>query len=240
MKYFYWLGIIILVAAGLYISTQVEIQPPAVEKIKFTQFQQPEDLGKAIYETLRLEIKESPIVFLGVTPNQIEDMELWRGFLAANSETGSKYDIVIVEPMLPYVELLVSNMRIDIKAEPERFIEGVKKAREQGLRVAVIVPTIYSSQAIERNPATRFKDQYKLDFMSLSAAKFPVTEEQEVNFEPRCVLEQGVDVAGTGTLGCMVRQAARKTYRLKTETGKYSGLMEKTGAKDYLILLNRN
>jgi len=240
MKYFYWICATAVLALGIFFATQFSIEPQSIPKIKFSQVHTPEELGKGVFERLRLEIKEAPIVLLGVTPNQIEDMELWRGFFEANQEPGSKYDVIVVEPMLPYVELFSSNMRIDIKEEMPRFVEGVKKAREQGLRVAVIVPNIYSSQLLKKNPANRLKEEYKLDIVSFSVVKFPVTREQEAAFDPPCVFEEGKDMAGTGALGCMIRNIARKTYRKKFEDNKYSGMMEQTGAKDYLILLNRN
>lgn len=240
MKYFYWICATAVIALGIYFAANFSIQPQSIPKIKFSQVHTPEELGKGVFERLRLEIKEAPIVLLGVTPNKIEDMELWRGFFEANQEPGSKYDVIVVEPMLPYVELFVSNMRIDIKEEMSRFVEGVQKARAEGLRVAVIVPNIYSSQLIKKNPANRLKEEYKLDITSFSVTKFPVTREQEESFEPKCQLEEGRDLAGTGHLGCMIQNIARKAYRKKFEDGKYSGMMEQTGAKDYLILFNRN
>ncbi len=240
MKYFYWFCAIAVIALGIYFAANFSIQPQSIGKIKFSQVSTPEEFGKAVYERLRLEVREAPIVLLGVTPNQIEDMELWRGFFEANQEPGSKYDMIVVEPMLPYVELFNSNMRIDIKEETARFVEGVKKAREEGLRVAVIVPNIYSSQLLKKNPANRLKDEYKLDVVSFSVTKFPVTREQEQVFEPKCTIEEGKDLAGTGALGCMIQNIARKTYRKKIEDNKYSGLMDQTGAKDYIILFNRN
>lgn len=240
MKYLYWIGAVAVIGLGIYFSANFSIQPQSIPKIKFSQVKTPEELGKGVYERLRLEIREAPIVLLGVTPNHIEDMELWRGFFEANQEAGSKYDVIVVEPMLPYIELFNSNMRIDIKDETARFVEGVQKARAEGLRVAVIVPNIYSSQLLKKNPANRLKDEYKLDVVSFSVTKFPVTREQEQAFEPKCVYEEGKDFAGTGPLGCMIQNIARKTYRKKLEQNKYSGVMEQTGAKDYLILLNRN
>ncbi|WP_413612705.1 hypothetical protein [Bdellovibrio sp. HCB-110] len=240
MKYFYWICATAVIALGIYFAMNFSIQPQSIPKIKFSQVHTPEELGKGVYERLRLEVKEAPVVLLGVTPNKIEDMELLRGFFEANQEPGSKYDVIVVEPMLPYVELFSSNMRIDIKAEMDRFVEGVKKARAEGLRVAAIVPNVYSSQLLKKNPANRLKDEYKLDIVSFSVTKFPVTREQEQFFEPKCELEEGKDLAGTGALGCMIQNIARKTYRKKFEDGKYSGMMEQTGGKDYLILLNRN
>lgn len=240
MKYLYWICAIAVLVLGIYFSMSVSVIPKTQTKIKFSQVSIPEDLGKVVFEQLRTEVMESPVVFLGVTPNQIEDMELLRGFFEANQEAGSKYDLIVVEPMLPYVELFDSNMRIDIKEEMGRFVEGVRKARSEGLRVAVIVPNVYSSQLLQKNPVKRLEMEYKIQVMSLSVAKFPVTREQEESFEPRCVIEEGKDFAGTGPLGCMIQNIARRTYRLNFEDNKFSGLMEQTGPRDYLILLNRN
>lgn len=240
MKYLYWVSAVAVLVLGVFLSMNFSSQQETQSKINFSQVSIPEDFGKSVFTQLRQEIKDSPVIFLGVTPNQIEDMELWRGFLEANQEVGFKYDMVIVEPMLPYVELFASNMRIDIKTEMGRFVEGVQNARAQGLRVAVIVPNIYSSQLLIKNPVNRVQTEYKIDVMSLSVAKFPLTRQQEEAFEPRCVVGQGKDVEGTSPLGCMIQKVARRTYRQKFEENKFSGLVEQTGPKDYLILFNRN
>lgn len=240
MKYFYWLGAVAVVALGIYFSTQFSVKPQSISKLEFTQVVTPEEMGKAIFENLRREIKAAPIVLLGVTPNQIEDLELWRGFLEANQEEGSKYDLIVVESMLPYVEIFNNGMHLQTKEELPRLVEGINKAREQGLRVAIIVPSIYASQMIQGNPVYRLKEEYKMNVTSLSVSKFPLTREQEASFEPLCANGGAVDPAGTSVYGCMIREVARKTYRKKFEANKYSGLVEQTGAKDYLILFNRN
>ena len=195
-----------------------------------------------VLKELPLEIRESPVIFLGVTPNQIEDLELWRGFLEVNQGVGLMYDVLLMEPMLPYIEIFNVGMRIDMKDEMARLAEGIKKARLANLRVAVIVPTIYSTHLLKNNPYNRLKEQYQIEGMSISIAKFPVTKEQEQSFEPRCIVEgaNARDSSGTGALGCAILNGARKTYNEKIDDGKYSGLMEQTGARDYLILFNRN
>jgi hypothetical protein len=241
MKYLYWVFAGLLVVGGIYLSMSVSVAPESVSKIAFGQFTYPEDLGNEVYEKLKEEIKESPLVMLGVTPNQIEDVELWRGFLeTAGKDPATKYDVIIVEPKLPYVELLPSNLRIELKEEMSRFVDGVKKARTEGLRVAVVVPSIYSSQVIKGNPVDRLKTEFGMNFTSLSVTKFPVTDEQEKVFEPLCAVEDRQDKEGTGALGCMIRQAAKKTRKGKFAPNKFSGLMEQSSPRDYLILLNRN
>lgn len=240
MKYLYWVGAALVVGVGVWLTTLVNPQPVTKNIIPFAQFEAPEDLGKQIYTALQSEVKRAPIILLGVTPNQVEDMEVWRGFLQSNQEAGSKYEIVAVEPMLPYVELFESNLRFNIRDDMPRFVEGVKKALEQGLRVAVLVPNIYSSQLIASNPVERLQQSFETPILSLSIAKFPVTPQQAEVFEPACVLEQGKDPGGTGPLGCMIRKVAKKTYDKKFADNKYSGLAEKLSPNDYLILFNRN
>lgn len=240
MKYLYWIGVVAVLAGGLWAASFIGSQPDTVSKVEFVQVETPEQFGAQVFEKIKDKVKASPIAFFGVTPGQIEDLEMWRGFFEANQEPGSKYDVIVVEPMLPYVELFESNMRIDIKEDMARFVEGVNNARKQGLRVAVFVPTIYSTQLLKRNPADRLKSEFKLDFLSLSVVKFPVTREQEASFEPRCEHDDGRDITGTGTLGCLIQEKARRTYLLKVEDNKYSAFFEQAAENEYLVFLNRN
>lgn len=236
----YWITAICVVALGVYFSMNFAIQPRAIPKIKFSQVDTPEVLGKGVFERLRLEIQQADVVLLGVTPNQIEDMELWRGFIDANNQPGSKYDIIVGDPKLPYLELFPEVVHMDIQEEMPRFVEGVKHARANGQRMAVIVPTLYSSKLIRGNPANRLKSNFAIETTSFSAVKFPSTREHEAAFTPKCEMESGKDLAGTGSLGCLLLEIARKTYRKTLEPGRYSGMMEMTGTNDYLVLLNRN
>lgn len=241
-KYIYWITAAAVAALGLALAMNISIRPETLAKVEFTQVSTPEEMGKLVFEKLRLEVKGSPVLLLGVTPNQIEDLEMWRGFLEANQEPGSKYDVIVVEPMLPYVEIFDPAMRIEMKEEMNRFVEGINNARAQNLRIVAIVPNIYASQLIQMNPVHRLQQEHKINVMSLSAAKFPVTKEQEAAFEPRCVVKgsNDPDASGTGVLGCAIQNIARKTYRQKFEEGKFSAMMEQTSATDYLVLLNRN
>lgn len=240
MKHLYWIGAVAIIALGLYFTMNFSVGPEAIPKIPFTQVSTPEDMGKEILAKLHDEIKNAPVAVLGVTPNKIEDMELWKGFIEANQEVGMKYDVIIVEPMLPYVELFREGVYIAMKDEMSRLVEGINKARSQGLRVAVIVPNIYASQLLDQNPVAKLKADYKLDVTSFAVSTFPVTRGQEQSFEPKCIDSGEVDPAGTSKFGCVVRNAARRTYRKKLEPNKYSSLVEQLGPKDYLIIFNRN
>lgn len=240
MRYLYWIVAAVVVGGIIYLTTLVNPQPTTTATVAFAQYDTPEDFGRQVFSALQSEVKSAPIILLGVTPNAVEDMELWRGFFEANQEAGLKYDIIAVEPMLPYTELFESNLKLNIRDQMTLFVEGVKKALAEGLRVAVIVPHVYSSQLLPGNPADRLQKEFAFPILTLSVTKYPLTKGQEEVFEPLCVLEGGSDPAGTGPLGCMIRKIAKKTYNQKFENNKSSGLMEKVSEKDYLILFNRN
>jgi hypothetical protein len=239
MKKLYWICACSVLLGGLYAANKIKIAPETSVKVHLTQVSTPEEMGQMVFAQLREDIRDNPLLLLGVTPNKIEDIELLQGFLAANQENGSRYDVLIAEPQLPYIELFKNILRIDIKDEMSRFVEGLRKAREQGLRIAVITPNIYSSQLLKRNPADRLKTEYGMEFLSLSVTKFPLTREQEESFEPKCIIEDGRDLLGTGPLGCVIQKVARQTYKQKLSSEKSAGLMEQVGQKDYLIFFNR-
>ncbi|WP_413582762.1 hypothetical protein [Bdellovibrio sp. HCB288] len=240
MKHLYWIGAIALIALGIFATMKFNVGPETVTKIGFTHVSQPEEMGDLVLANLQAEIQGAPVLILGVTPNKIEEMELLKGFIEKTQGTDSKYDVIIVEPMLPYVELFRDAVYIPVKDEMPRLVEGINKARADGLRVAVIVPNIYASQLLEANPVWKLKNEFQLDVTSLSVSTFPVTREQEQHFEPKCLDGGAVDPAGTSGFGCMIRNVARRTYRKKLEPNKYSTMLEQTGPKDYLILFNRN
>lgn len=240
MKHLYWIGVIIVIAGGIFIARSISVSPETQTLIPFSQVATPEDMGQKVFTGLQAEIKQAPVLLLGVTPNSIEDLELWRGFLEAAESAGVKYEIIIVEPKLPYVELFQTAAHFDIKAEMGRFAEGLVAAKEKGLRTVVIVPSIYSSQLLKSNPADRLQKEFSISFLSLSVVKFPLTKEQEASFDPKCVRGDGVDPEGTSPLGCLIINLARPTYRQKMEANKLSTQLERVSKNDYLILLNRN
>lgn len=246
MKHIYWLGVVLVVSLGVYFSTHMTVSPESISKVKFAQYSLPEEFGKVIFEELQGEIKSAPLIFLGVTPNKIEDLELWRGFLESNQKPGEKYDVIVVEAMLPSVEIFQNGLHLPVKEDMPRLAEGIKKARKQGLRVAVIAPHIYTSQLIKSNPVDRLKQEFQIQGVSLTVTKFPTTRNEESTFQPACIDSGAQDIAGTSNLGCMIRNMARKTYKnlaadkKKPEPKKYSGLMDQITQQDYLILFNKS
>lgn len=222
------------VGASIYIGSM----KPNLAVIEYTQVETPEQMGETLAIALDSELAIAPVLFLGVSPNQIEDIELLRGFFQKVQTGKLRYDVLGVEQNLPYVELLESNLRLDTKLEMDRLLNGIKEARAKSLRVAIVMPTIYSTQTLKLNLAAKLKDQ-GLDFTSISISKYPITAEQAEKFDPICAVEVG-DIKGTGALGCAIRDLSQKTFFQKQLPNRYSGMMSKIGEKDYLMIFNRN
>lgn len=195
-------------------------------------------MSDAIILRLNQEIKGAPLLMLGVTPGRKMDLEVWKAFLEQSQIPELQYQALIVDPELPFAsEMFPSAVKLDIKADVARFIEGAKKAREQGLRMAVIVPSIYASQRLQGNPADRIRKESDLTPMSFSIMGFPRSTEQEAAMPIKCVMGSN-DRDGIGAMGCMAEQKARLVYRKKSKPGFYEGMMDQVGERDYLVLFN--
>ena len=240
MKYLYIFGAVVLVLGGVYISMNLELQSPSQALISYEQVDTPADVGTKLAQKLAPELKSKPFIFFGVTPGQVEDLELVRAFLMETSQQNLAYQMVIAESESPYVDVVQPQVKIDIKSELSRLSSGVQDSLEDGVRVALVGPSVYSSQMLETNPADRLAKQFNLNFISVSITKFPLTAEQSEVFDPPCVGEKGHDHRGTGKLGCAIRQVARRSTRHKPLPNKYSLMVEKFGTQDYLVLMNKN
>ncbi len=195
-------------------------------------------MSDAIILRLNQEIKGAPLLMLGVTPGRKMDLEVWKAFLEQSQIPELQYQALIIDPELPFAsEMFPSAVKLDIKADVARFIEGAKKAREQGLRMAVIVPSIYASQRLQSNPADKIRKESDLAPMSFSIMGFPRSPEQEADMPIQCVMGSN-DRDGIGAMGCMAEQKARLAYRKKSKPGFYEGMMDQVGERDYLVLFN--
>jgi hypothetical protein len=235
MKYFYWTFLGIIVVAGLVVSIYFGLQPKSVPKIKSSLVADPERMGQAVAQRLWGEIKDAPIVFLGVDPDQPDDLRVWKGFLDS-LPADEKYALIVIDPALPGKNIIPYNEQIDIQKETERFKQGIHGALENKVRVAVIVPSIYSSQSIHDSPVNRLKAELSFLPMSLSIAQPTLQREEEASAPYPCATGSG-DTVGLGSWGCLIRTKSRSLYHKNWEGGKYLGLMDQIGANDYLILL---
>jgi hypothetical protein len=236
MKYLYWVFLGILVIAGITVSLYFGIQPKPVPKIKPSQVDSPEVLGEAIGKRLWLEMKDTPLIFLGVDPEKPDHMKVWKG-LFESLDKNLEY-AVVVDPNLRHKVIVNSQTELDMNTGYAEFVEWLKAAMEHNQRVAIVVPTIYSSQAIPDNPINRLKKEMANPsvMMTLSIVEPTLSREEESRASYPCVTGSG-DVHGIGSFGCMIQGKSRSLYLKKFESGRYLGLMDQIGGTDYLVLL---
>lgn len=238
MKYVYGILVAVVLVLGIGFSVYFGVQPKSIPKITYSNFSEPSKVADALVLRMNQELKGMPFVMLGVMPGRKMDLEVWKAFLAQSEVPEIQYQALVIDPELPFAnELFPSAVKMDIKTDMVRFIEGAKNARAQGLRMAVIVPSIYASQRLQGNSADILRKTTDLAPTSFSIMGFPRSAEQEDKMEIPCVMGAN-DRDDVGALGCMAEQKARLLYRKKSKPGFYEGLMDQVGERDYLLLLN--
>lgn len=239
MKYFYWIFFPLLVIAGITFSVYFGLQPQSIPKITFSYFNDPVKASQAILLNQSQELKEASLLLLGVMPDKPYQLELWKAFLEQNEIPALKYQVLVVDSNVPHgSEVFPAALKLDVRQDFERFLEGAKNAEAQGLRMAVIVPVFYTAPMLKANFLAILKEK-GLKPMTYSVATFPREPDQENKMEIPCVFTHAdSDEAGAGPLGCAIQNKAKSVYRKKSKPGMYEGLIDQVGERDYLFLLN--
>ncbi|MGZ5279455.1 MAG: hypothetical protein ACXWC9_05910 [Pseudobdellovibrionaceae bacterium] len=236
-KRIYWVLVILIALVGVATMVHYGSQPRPTSKIKLSKFENHTMLANSLLSNLREEIKNSPVMFLGLDPDIPEHYEIWKEFLKQNHESGMAYDLVVVELELT-TDLFPDAQRVETKNDFSAFMQGIEAALGQGRRVAVILPLTYSVQMIEQNMAHIYNTKVQVPATSISITGFPRNREQEKDMVRRCMVE-GVDETGLGPFGCLVAQTARANYRKRFEPGNALGLVNMVGPRDYLVFYTR-
>jgi len=238
MKYLYWIILGLIVAGGIGFSVYMSQAPEIVAKVEYTQYSDPEKLADALVAGLSADISEAHLVMLGVMPGRKMDLEVWKAFLEQTQKPELQFQVVVIDPDLPLAnEFFPKALKMDLKKDISRFIEGAKNARAQKLRMAVVVPSIYASQSLSENPADIVNKTSDLKPLSFSLMGFPRSPEQETQMEIPCVMGTN-DKLGVGALGCMAVQKGRLLYRQKSKPDFYEAVIDLVKERDYLILFN--
>jgi hypothetical protein len=232
----YWIVVGLVLICGVFATLYFGLQSGTVTKISFSEFSSQDAVADSILLHLREELKQSPIVLLGVEPAVPEQMQVWAHLLKSNQEAGLKFDHIVIDQFLKSEGLLVGAEKTDTKENLTQVIQVLTDLQAKGQRVVLIVPTIYATQMVPGNVASILKDQAHLNILSLSLADFPRSREEEKAMRFPCSVGDA-DPTGLGQLGCTIAQEARANYHHKKAPGSLVGLVDQVGPKDYLILL---
>jgi hypothetical protein len=237
---FYSVILGIVVIAGFSLIIYYGMQPRPVRKINLSTFESTEVLADAVLMRLREEIMKSPVLFLGIQPENKEHLQIWQKFMEKNQDPKMKYSVVVIDKFLS-ADGLENPEIIDTKEQVQALLSGFQTALSRGQRVVVVVPNLFGAQVIKGNVVNQIKDGWsKLaspwpEPMSISLSDFPRKREQEKDMKPQCMTNVA-DETGEGALGCLVVGAARNNYRKKRTPGQKVGLLQQVGLKDYLLL----
>ncbi len=232
--------------AGLVFSVQLLLVPKPIPKIKISALKNAEELGRAVHERLRLEVQAAPIIFLGLVPGDLEQLRIWSEFLNALKTTDSAYGAVFIDETLfkdwPEGLKLLSEKDIHFTGG-YNFLENVndfaktwQQLKSGGQRVAVIVPSYFSSHLVKDNPIDRLEQITGEKVLGFSALPLLRSRDEEDKLPTPCLLEDG---RGVGALGCAILQESRQSYRgIKKPQSDY-GLMKQFGLNDYLIFYSK-
>lgn len=234
----YWVGAGIVLVAGIAMTIYYGVQPRPVQKITLSEFQSPNVVANSILLRLREEIQQAPILLLGFEPSEPQQVEVWKQFLINNQEKGMKFDRIVVDQFLKIQTEFPGSDQTDTQENIDQLIQVLTDLQAKGQRVAVIMPTVYTSQLIDGNVADKLKKQGHLKITSMSITDFPRSREAEKIMHFPCSVED-VDQSGLGKLGCFVAQEARTNYRKKMTHDSLVGLVDQVGMSDYLVLLTK-
>ncbi len=218
----------------LWIVVQYGRQPSSETRAPLAAFQNTSEMADVILQNLEPEIRENPILILGVETDRPEHFELWKEFLSRNQKPGLQYDVLVLDQNVE-TGLFPEAARASVKDGFEEFARGVQTTIDQGKRIAVMVPTVYAVQMIESNFVNNLKTRTGMKPLTLALSDLPRSRPDEKSLRHRCSVE-GVDMTGLGPFGCEILQIARDNYRATFSAGQRIALIRELGPLDFIIL----
>lgn len=234
----YWIVVGLVLISGVFATLYFGLQPGSVMKISFAEFPSQDAVADSILLHLHEELKQSPIVLLGVEPEVPEQIQVWDHLLKSNQEAGLKFDHVVIDQFLKTEGFFAGAEKTDTKENLTQVIQVLTDLQAKGQRIVLILPTVYASQMVPGNVASILKEQAHLNILSLSLADFPRSRSDEKVMRFPCSVDD-LDPTGLGQLGCTIAQEARANYRNKKAPGSLVGLVDQVGKTDYLVFLTK-
>lgn len=241
----YILSAVAVIGGGVYFALTFGLNPKPIPKISWSHFVSPDDYGANIYKRLRLEIQSHNLLFLGVMPDRPSHYQAWKGFLN-ELEPEFKFEHIIVDLSLPHKNLVPFTEEINLVENQIAIVNTVREIINSKKKVVIILPTTFISYLVKGNLysllnqslyGTEQGTKFNVDWMTFSLAGFPLNRDEEKTMEIPCDTEVK-DADGSGALGCMIVMKARTLYRKKRIEGKFPGVLDQIGSKEYLGLFN--
>ena len=237
MNKIFW-GLVGVVLIGFFVIFSLfGVSAKTVTKIKVSQVKTPAEFAEGIAKRLYLEIKNSPVVMLGLTPGDMDQAALIPFLTDSLKKEGVFFDTIVVDTNLGKDIAIQANESTNIR-QVEVVEEGLRNAKAANKKVMIITGNVFASQMVENGVARQLKAK-GFDILSIAMARFPNSREEENQIEIRCDTPVA-DTEGTGHLGCAVLQMARSMYRKARLPDHFTGRLDLAGENDYILLYQRN
>jgi hypothetical protein len=210
--------------------------------IKLSYFKSNLEVAQAIHSTVQTEIKQNKHIWFGIEPQAEREIDIYKELKNLIEKDNGAFDMVYVDKELRLSEadhtLLGATMVREIKENWGLVAKDLEA--NKGKNILVITAAIYSTNFIPENPMAKMKAAYGLNPLIFSMGYFAIKPEDERKIIFPCMTDNKEGIAGWG---CLIVNKAR-TQRRRVDMAKIdppssliAGLMDKTGEKDYMILI---
>jgi hypothetical protein len=242
MKKLYVLGLLLMMTVGVAAILKLGYKPVPIGIMKPSFFATAEEIGIVVFRRFYSPIIEKKLVFIGVPPQPDWNLEIVHGMLRAASAEKVPFEVVIAEAQmpgldftgLPPVELVTIHTNSDTLAE---LVDQIQRVTKEGKRTLVYLPSVFSTHLLANNVVNRLEAITGQNYMTITTTPLALKADQEFLVDPPCVGDER-DANGTASLGCVVLQSGRMTYRKKLPQDRFVAMMNSPQREDYLLMIS--
>jgi hypothetical protein len=236
-----WVIGVITASIALFAYLFVSDAPTTLPKIKLSYYVNEQEIATSVGQHLAQEITQSQNYWIGIEPMKEEQIEVALQ-LKAELEKKSPFQKIIVDEELGLSDEILKKFSptdiIFVKQNVDMLGDILAKLEKENVNYLVVTASIYSNSMLLQNPIYKIKEKHGIKPMTFSMAYLPIKPEDEGKMLFTCETE---DRTGAKDWACLVVSKARAVRRkVKTDKDKaWTGLMDLSGERDYILLLNK-
>lgn len=238
MGKWYWVIVVTVLVSGLTAALYFGVRGgKAIPLIKWSHFQNAEEVSHAIQTRMSQELKPYQIYFIG--PHPQKPLHIQAAINIVSWLKSQNSSVLIIDPILLEQNLTLQSLNPDLKLdlgrEKERFLEGLSKVGSEQ-RIIVLAPNIYVTHLISESSVSQMQGALeKLNYITLSFMNFPGSRDQEKDFEFPC---RAMESSKAGLdLGCFILGQSRVYYSKMRIEGKTPGFLSRVRSREYMFFL---
>lgn len=215
----------------------------AEPKIKLSYFKSNLEVSEAIHAILQQDqMHKQNHFWFGIEPGAPGELDMYKELKSMIEKENGLFDIIYVDRELKLSPENKSLFGTPTVREIKEDWGGVAKDLQanEDKKILIVTASIYSTNLIPKNPISKMKEAVGIKPVTLSMGFFPIKTDEESKNIFRCVTD---DQEGISAWGCVVINKARGQRRkiditkINPPHSLITGLMDKTGEKDYMILI---